>query len=103
MLEEKAHSMTFEHRRVEILEGKVKAQKKVIDDLISTSEQQADLINDHKARIEALEKQVKDMRDNLNTFGDLLGIKIPALEKQVLRLSKLVDPAYLFGGKHYQE
>jgi hypothetical protein len=29
--------------------------------------------------------------------------RIEALEKQVNRLSKLVDPSYLYGGDNYQE
>jgi hypothetical protein len=69
MLEEQAFGMTFEHRKVEMLEGKVKAQKKTIESLISANERAADIINDHKTRVEAL-------------------------EKQSLRLSKLVDPTY---------
>ena len=59
MLEEQAFGMTFEHRKVEMLEGKVKAQKNTIESLISANERAADIINDHKTRIESLEQQVK--------------------------------------------
>ena len=59
MLEEQAFGMTFEHRKVEMLEGKVKAQKNTIASLISANERAADIINGHKTRIETLEKQVE--------------------------------------------
>lgn len=76
--EEEQHDAMFGNRRYDLLEGRVKAQNKATMALISTTERQADIINDQKIRIEKL-------------------------EKQVLRLSKLVDPDYLFGGKYYQE
>jgi hypothetical protein len=59
MREEDKYDSVFKHRKFEMLEGKVRAQKKTIESLISAQEHDADIINDHKSRIEALEQQVK--------------------------------------------
>ena len=76
--EEEQHDAMFGNRKYDLLEGRLKQQNKALMAMVSAHERQADILNDQKIRIEKL-------------------------EKQVLRLSKLVDPAYLFGGKYYQE
>ena len=61
--EEEQHDAMFGGRKYDLLEGRLKAQNKAIMTaimtLININERQVDIINDHKARIEALEKQVK--------------------------------------------